>query len=43
MLQEAVAAIKRTLHAVPSLRNALVAGLAAAYAGLPDDSPEVST
>lgn len=42
MPQEALAAIKRTLHAVPSVRDALVTGLAAAYATLPDDSPEAS-
>lgn len=33
--------MKRILRAVPAARSALVAGLAAAYAGLPDDFPEV--
>lgn len=34
--------MKRILHATPAARSALVAGLAGAYAGLPDDFPEVA-
>jgi Ni,Fe-hydrogenase III small subunit len=39
--QEAVAAMKRIVRAMPAARSVLIAGLAAAYAGLSDDFPEV--
>lgn len=40
-MQAALAAIKRSMCALPAVRSALLTGLASTYATLPDDNSEV--